>query len=358
MPSLIISMLLISSFTILAQGTLSAPVLIEELQSITAENADYIEQVAMFGDSRHTWMQVAFSPDGTLLAAGGRMGTSGVFQIYDLTTGLELFNILDNTGMIISLSFSPDSSTLATVSIDGAIKFWDIGIQNQITLIQIPGIDEFKRISDASFSPELDYLALAHGDALRLWNLVTGSEIQRLEYPRDAVVSVDFSPDGNLLSYGTFGGSGIGNSKLHLFNIETTVEETVIKISSIPDLAMTAFSDFSSNSRLLVFNISDESGVGIALLDLETSILQEPVYGGSDFLNDIAFAPSGSIMALANGNNLDDNFLAIWNMETGEQVKKFDNYEKAVIDTSFNLDGSLLASASTDGTVRLWAVQR
>ncbi len=143
MPPLIISILLINSFTILAQGNLSAPVPIEELQSITAENADYIEQVTMFGDSKYTWMQVAFSPDGALLAAAGRMGASGVFQIYDLTTGLELFNILDNTGMIIGLSFSSNSSTLATVSVDGAIKFWDIGIQNQITLIQIPGIDEF-----------------------------------------------------------------------------------------------------------------------------------------------------------------------------------------------------------------------
>ena len=67
-------------------------------------------------------------------------------------------------------------------------------------------------------------------------------------------------------------------------------------------------------------------------------------------MNAVAFSPDGSLLALA----LSDKTVRLWDASTGREVRKLEGHTSSVRAVAFSPDGSLLASASGDETVRLW----
>ena len=66
--------------------------------------------------------EIAYSPDGSLLAVASSIG----IWIYDTETYKELALLTGHKFAVWSLSFSPDGQTLASGSFDETIRLWDI----------------------------------------------------------------------------------------------------------------------------------------------------------------------------------------------------------------------------------------
>jgi WD40 repeat protein len=66
---------------------------------------------------------VAFSPDGRRLATGGGSSRDAV-KLWDLVAHRELLSLPVEGTFFMGVAFSPDGSTLAATSLDGHAHLW------------------------------------------------------------------------------------------------------------------------------------------------------------------------------------------------------------------------------------------
>ncbi|SPE27266.1 WD-40 repeat protein [Candidatus Sulfopaludibacter sp. SbA3] len=112
-------------------------------------------------------LAVAFSRDGTLLAAGGSGGTVEVWTL----PGNELAATLKgHSGWVTGLAFSPDGKFLASSSLDRSVRIWDPVKWTERMQLPQALVDP---INAVAIAPEGDVLIFAEGGdtehALRLW---------------------------------------------------------------------------------------------------------------------------------------------------------------------------------------------
>ena len=124
----------------------------------------------------------------------------GVVELWDVATCHKQFHHKDSL-RVHAMIFSPDGQTLATSSVDRAIRLWEIGSGRERTTVA--GHDEF--ISSMAFSHDGRILATASYDrTIKLWNAADGKELATLTGHEAAVYQIAFSPDGLRLASGGF----------------------------------------------------------------------------------------------------------------------------------------------------------
>jgi predicted NACHT family NTPase len=81
------------------------------------------EKLARAGLKAAVGMCVAFSPDGRMLATGG---TGRGVRLWELATGQERGTFAGHEGDVFSVAFSPDGKLLAAASSDAPVLIWDV----------------------------------------------------------------------------------------------------------------------------------------------------------------------------------------------------------------------------------------
>ena len=69
----------------------------------------------------------------------------------------------------------------------------------------------------------------------------------------------------------------------------------------------------------------------------------------------VSFSPDGSVLASASGEGT-DRMVYLWDATTGERKRTFAGHRDAVNSVAFSPERGVLASGSSDGTVLLWKV--
>ena len=278
---------------------------------------------ATFEHADIVW-SVAFSPDDTTLASASWDRT---VRLWDVETEQLLHTLIGHTEDIMSASFSPDGQTLASGSWDRTIRLWN------------PNNGKLKRtltgrsseVSSVVFSPNGQILASGHADTtIRLWNTTTWQVERTLKDHTHIVDSVAFSPDGGILA------SGSRDKTIRLWNpnngklLHTLTEHR----SEVNRLA------FSLDGATLASGGWDNT---IRLWNPNNGKLKRTLPGQT-----VAFSPDGGTLVIGNRG------ISLWDIETGQYKKPLAGDIGDASSVVFNLDGTILASGSGDGKVRLW----
>jgi eukaryotic-like serine/threonine-protein kinase len=173
---------------------------------------------------------VAVSPNGEWIASGSWDNT---VRLWDAKTG-QACAVLRHPSRVLDLAFSPDGSLLATgCGDDDLLRFWKVSTGEMHKQFKGPG----KKISSLAYRPDGARLAAADFDGnAALYNPVTGEQITAL--PPEGAFKVAYSPDGRWLA-------GTGRQRISLWDQKNNAP--VIELGS-----RSGAIGFSADSRELV----------------------------------------------------------------------------------------------------------
>ena len=183
---------------------------------------------------------VAFSPDGGTLASGSRDQT---IRLWNPNTGKLLHTLAGHTSDITRMAFSPDGSTLASGGRDGAVILWNPQTGGRKNTLTVP----IGGHNPVAFSPD-EGLLLIGGYEISVWDLEMGEYKIPFAGNIGEVVSVVFSPDGQIVA------SGGTDNKVRLWkltNLDVPLATIPFDINNIPEpvpppAAVRDFFDLSS----------------------------------------------------------------------------------------------------------------
>lgn len=255
---------------------------------------------------------------------------------------LHIVRSLDgNADWVNAVSFSPDGQYALSGAEDNSVKLWEVVTGRQIQTLT--GL-ESQPISVA-LSPDGSYLVSESSNGhVRLWDVDSGTAVHTFERHSEAVLAATFSPDGKHVL------SGCGQAgTLRLWETETG--DVVRTFDNNPEAIFSlAFSPDGKH----VLTGSGQSGT-LKLWDVATGSVIRTFDEGdwdSTYVFSVSFSPDGRY-ALSGS---DDMTARLWDVESGDLVRTFDGHSGLVIAVSFSPDGQYVLSGSSDMKVQLWKV--
>ncbi len=136
-------------------------------------------------------LALAFSPDGSLLAAGGgeasRTGQITLWNVADRSLAREIPDAHSDT--VYGMEFSPDGKRLATASADKFVKVFDVADGKLFRSYE----GHTHHVMDVSWKGDGTTLASAGADnAIKVWNAETGEQARTINTYSKQVTSLEF----------------------------------------------------------------------------------------------------------------------------------------------------------------------
>ena len=255
-----------------------------------------------------------------------------------------------------------DSGSITGVSTNGTVSL-AVTADGRVVLVDFstgePSGPAFDLGGESAFSVDLSadgtqaVTGLYSGDIL-LWDVATGEVLQRFSGHSDVVSDVALR-DGRVLS-------GSLDRSVRLWDAESgealQVIETpgaILRVVFSPDnlLAASSSADVTAGAG----HPPEERDRTIRVWNLESGEEVQRFEPNSGFVRAIDYSPDGRYILSGTWNSVDDGTLQLWNIETGLLERRFYGAHSDIItDVHFNTDGSRILSASWDRSVRVWDV--
>ncbi len=256
-----------------------------------------------------TTLAVTYRPDGKRIAASGSSGDLRVLDAADAKILSETDEDL-KTLRYSTVDFDPTGKRILFTSTDGVVRIVDAESGDELVSFR-----HGSQAIDAAFSPN-------------------GSLVATYGYAKKT-----YGPDGLLTQ-------GSGDPSVRIWDASSG--KLVREFSGAASFA------FVDNRRIA---ISDGATVSIADLDTGATIKQletpavETTGSGSSFVSLVAVGPEHNLLAVTSGDTIQ-----LYDLGSGKLDSVLRGHEGPVRKLAASADGAFLASASNDGTARVWKV--
>lgn len=324
-------------------------------QTILIRVASTGQEVRRISGHTGTINSLTFSPDGTIIVSASSDQT---IRFWEASSGLEVGIITEHSGEVTSVEFSPDGTQLVSGSVDGTVRLWNA--ENRIEISRFTGHSQ--PVLSVSFHSDGNRLASGAADqTIRIWNISTGEQEQIFTGHTDAVTSVAFSPSSTFPILA----SGSHDRTIRLWDLNTGSEalEQPIPLHEGPVNALSFSSDgrwMGSVSENRILMVTDFGTLG--RIQFTRLILSQNLHP----FRSVNFSPDGDFLTFGSGIETTDNrrfgmsFIGDFAGFVQNRSISSEFYlapTLLIYSVAFSSDGSLIASGSWDGTLRLTSLQ-
>lgn len=335
---------------------------------------------------------LAFHPDGTHLAIGA---TDGIIRIVSLAEGTVEQTLEGHNDLIViqGLAYQPTvvegGRLLASASADGMVHMWDTASGTMTGTLDHDGL----QVLGIHWHPDGKTLISSSDSSgeVYIWDVATQKLAQSLPLTQEEVTTLSYSPNGQML--GSAGKNGVVrltplNSEqmillsgaAHNFQSLAFINNNEVMIAKEDEGGVTLFDTTRLKKPQPLFDKEDGTLQHIAIspsyerVALGSSLGKVIVWdtASQSLVRDIRSESGGGVTHLAFGNNgntlvvatdaLRDSLsdmpsLEVWGWERGVSSLTLAGHTDTLTGVAGQATGTLFASTSEDGTLRIWDTQ-
>src|SRR5579862_453927 len=331
--------------------------------------------VATLSGHTDTVTNARVTADGRRIISTSWDGTS---RIWDAATGSPLFTLQPQgqAGPLKSdvsiLDISRDGCWIASLSGSGIVSLWNPNMPDRL-----PSGGSDKPVSQAFYSRDGRQIVTASFDTICIFDAETNRLMRRIATPDLYVLRLAMNRDGGRLA------AAVGHNRVRLWNaasgqVIATVDGTAVHFSSDGSKFIVAAKDFDP--------VIYDSGSGRTILSLHAAkhLATDAVFS-PDLKKIATVAPdhtvilwdaasgkmAGRLLSSGKGPNqtgapvfspdgkfiftIDGGSGKVWEVKSGKLIADIAGHSFAMLDASFNTDGSRVISAGGDGSAKIWA---
>lgn len=341
---------------------------------------------------------LAYSSTYGILASSDSENRILLWQIVDIdgevtvsadNKDLSPFATLVHSSPVFSIAISPDERWLMAAGDNGEIHLWELSkiVEEQLNLYPHQAHQVYSghtcKVNMLTFSNNGEWLASGSIDGvIRIWEVSSGLTIQLFQHGQNEVVAMQFSPNAGILAVTTMN----KNTVLQLLDVKAGkklkeagayTDNKVYGLDIRPDQRQLISSDDSGNIYIwdaeakrcshklcehtnLIYSITySPNGQTFASSSLDQTIciwdsnkgqLRQKLLGHTGEVTAVAYHPKEAIVV----STSNDRTVRLWNPETGQLLSSWTGSNEAIWSVAFSPDGRTLATGCTDGTIYLW----
>ena len=262
------------------------------------------------------------------------------FLVFLLSTSLlwcqqaKLILPVSHTNKLEDITVSPDEKYMASVDLDGVIKFWEVSTGRLYQTFSHASAGSVVISSDNRYviSASLDH-------SLKVWDAESGQLFKTLEKHPGALSCMGLSPDGKKLVSGDQSGNVV------LWDMKTLQPLFMFKTGGgmINDIK------FSNNGKWFAVAVWQD----IYLWDLNNEKPIQVLKGHTDKVHAINFSNNDELIVSSSW----DNTAKTWSTSTGKNLMTFVGHTQSVFDVQFSPDQKQIVTGANDSSIKIWDAQ-
>jgi WD40 repeat protein len=233
----------------------------------------------------------------------------GFIKVLDVTSGEISLEVKAHSDDITCVASSPDRGQVLTGSLDSALKLWDAGTWQELSVFEGGG----------------DFEVPAGQD---------------LPAGKQSIAACGFLPESQsvvALSY-----NEISEAKVTIWDVQRGCPRFSYRV---PASSRGAFAVSVDGTSIAV--VRDKSVIEI--LDGLSGEEKARLFGHSADIVSVSFSPDGKSLLSAGGDGL-----KVWKADAAEQTLAARAHDRDILDLSYSRDGRLIVTAGFDETLKVW----